>query len=542
MSFSYQCAHCQSLLTVHPRSPGTRITCPTCRNVVTVPKAPALVSRKPLSGYGTLALLLLGCLTAGLAYSLPPWRQEADTVPVTSQFDLAGRKPGVTSAQNGPVLPTRVAASISETEQPELIEETPPAEKEIGAHVASAVPQAAAVKLAAPMPVPVKEAKVPPAAEELGVKRIRRLTDEDLRKQLFAVPEVNLDRVPSTSAKIVKAAAREAAKHPQARELVHILPTLLPQRSDLHGLPMRMGADCQLGKDSAENLHVLSRKLRLYISSSVPEDDTDPRPDPAHLRKLLDRYNGESREWQHVAAISTLQQMLQAENTPLRLLLIELLSQIKDPAASVALSQRALFDLSPEVRAAAVQALNRRSREDYRDVLLNGFRYPWPAVAEHAAEALVALKDKEAIPDLRKLLNEPAPGTPYFDRKHQMFRVRELVRINHFRNCLLCHAPSTHHADLVRGAVPDPDRPLLSPDSRRSYDANKGIFVRADVTYLRQDFSVPQPVDKPGKWPETQRYDYLVRTRAATMTDQQQRRNQQREDAIRFALANLNKV
>jgi hypothetical protein len=37
--------------------------------------------------------------------------------------------------------------------------------------------------------------------------------------------------------------------------------------------------------------------------------------------------------------------------------------------------------------------------------------------------------------------------------------------------------------------------------------------VRADVTYLRQDFSLLQQVVKPDKWPAWQRFDFLVRTR-----------------------------
>src|SRR5262249_24196264 len=47
-----------------------------------------------------------------------------------------------------------------------------------------------------------------------------------------------------------------------------------------------------------------------------------------------------------------------------------------------------------------------------------------------------------------------------------------------------------------------------------------GNFVRADVTYLKQDFSVPQPVIKPGLWPVEQRYDYVVRTRKPTPQEQ----------------------
>ena len=45
------------------------------------------------------------------------------------------------------------------------------------------------------------------------------------------------------------------------------------------------------------------------------------------------------------------------------------------------------------------------------------------------------------------------------------------------------------------------------------YSSGEGTFIRADVTYLRQDFSVPQPVPRPGHWPANQRYDYLVRLR-----------------------------
>jgi hypothetical protein len=53
--------------------------------------------------------------------------------------------------------------------------------------------------------------------------------------------------------------------------------------------------------------------------------------------------------------------------------------------------------------------------------------------------------------------------------------------------------------------------------------------VRADVVYLRQDFSVMQPVEKTlstdshsqkeDPWPSFQRHDYLVRTRALTAAE-----------------------
>src|SRR5262249_5229231 len=85
---------------------------------------------------------------------------------------------------------------------------------------------------------------------------------------------------------------------------------------------------------------------------------------------------------------------------------------------------------------------------------------------------------------------------------------------------LLCHAPSlSREQDIVRGAVPIPGRPLPPPVSTQYYDANTGPFVRAEVTYLQQDFSVPQPVAKPDKWPAYQRYDYLVRERPVYSQD-----------------------
>jgi hypothetical protein len=42
------------------------------------------------------------------------------------------------------------------------------------------------------------------------------------------------------------------------------------------------------------------------------------------------------------------------------------------------------------------------------------------------------------------------------------------------------------------------------------------LTVHIDVTYLRQDFSVLQPVADANPWPEMQRFDFLVRTRTLT--------------------------
>ncbi|MCI0455503.1 MAG: HEAT repeat domain-containing protein, partial [Gemmataceae bacterium] len=339
-------------------------------------------------------------------------------------------------------------------------------------------------------------------AAKVAVKRRHYLTDEDLRKQLLRVPEVT------------------KAARTSERSAPHLTPELVSQRPELAGLPLRMGADCHLGKEAAENLQALAHKLRTHLDICIPKDNSpDPRVNTTLLRrKLRETASGASCEWLQPEALPTLVQMLQVENKPSRLLLIELLAQVHDPAASVALAQRALFDLSAEVRRAALQALAERPRDEYRDVLLAGFRYPWPPVADHAAEALVALQDREAVPRLLSLLQEADP-TAYSEKGTRTLFVRELVRINHLGNCRLCHAPSLSVNDPVRGQVPTPGQPLGPPTGGHSYGGNTGNFVRADITYLKQDFSVFQPVEKPGAWPTTQRYDYLVRTRPLTVDD-----------------------
>jgi len=129
-----------------------------------------------------------------------------------------------------------------------------------------------------------------------------------------------------------------------------------------------------------------------------------------------------------------------------------------------------------------------------------------------------------------------------------VFLVRELVRVNHLRNCLLCHAPSAGFRDPVRGLVPSPDQPLPRT-IRQYYQARRGNFVRADVTYLRQDFAVLQPVKDHGRWPKMQRYDYLVRVRPPTEEEREAYRLRtrfgqslplcQQQEAVLFALREL---
>src|SRR5262249_1450943 len=83
----------------------------------------------------------------------------------------------------------------------------------------------------------------------------------------------------------------------------------------------------------------------------------------------------------------------------------------------------------------------------------------------------------------------------------------------HLRNCLLCHPPSANANDLVRGVVPTPGKPMLTG----CYGAAtaSGDFVRADITFLRQDFSVSLPVKDAAPWPDDQRFDFVTPVRPA---------------------------
>src|SRR5207302_7046716 len=169
------------------------------------------------------------------------------------------------------------------------------------------------------------------------------------------------------------------------------------------------------------------------------------------------------------------------------------------------------------VRLAAVDALKVRRERDYTNILLGGLRYPWPDVARRAADALIKLERTDLAPQLVDLLDQPDPRAPVVreENNKRVQEIRELVKINHHRNCLLCHAPANTgnvSADTLTAAVPVPSDPLPSP-SQGYQNSLPDILVRLAVTYLRQDFFMFQAVADANPWPEMQRFDFLVRTR-----------------------------
>lgn len=304
---------------------------------------------------------------------------------------------------------------------------------------------------------------------------VPKWTEAQLLAQLRRVPQVGLTKAGETAA--IAAARRELDRHGRAAHPHGFLAGILERQPELATLPWRKGAEAILERDQAEALDVLSVQLRNLIrsfsqrrKSVLPPENrlviraplllgalttgliTDERArrdygsDSISLKNLF-------RSWQQPASVPTLNQILMAEDAPARAVLIDLLAKIEGPAATEALAQRAMFDLSPELRQLAVSALRARPVEEARAALLRGFQHPWLPVNYHAAEALIALQDHDAIPELEAMLGQPDPRHPVRIEGTSQFAVREVVKINHTANCVLCHAPSLRPTDLVRRAT-----------------------------------------------------------------------------------------
>jgi hypothetical protein len=409
-------------------------------------------------------------------------------------------------------------------------------------------------------------------------------TEEELRQQLAAAEEVGLG---------------QAGASVHGRYVVHVnspqvagkgaadCAVLLQLRPDLASLPLRDGPACTLGPKKARDLDTLSRKLRIYLNTLAPAGPNG-RPMLVLRQRLRQDLRGKKPEWLRGEAVPTLTQMLMADDVATRRLLVELLAAIPQEPATLALAQRAAFDLDAGVRAAAVEALAGRDPEVSRPVLLKALRYPWPPPADFAAEALVHLDDKGAVAELVVMLGEPRPGRPYVTPDRRVV-IREVVKINHLANCLLCHPPALRGNEPVLGV--DPVQSIPTPTSRnrglaqagRSFAPSAGghnygnrpttpgstpstpVMIRGDITFLRQDFSVGFPLPPPAQQvpqleriaqgnpvldrairtpPSPVRFDFVVRTRHLGKSERMkwqklQEKSDPHRDAALFALRGL---
>lgn len=395
--------------------------------------------------------------------------------------------------------------------------------------------------------------------EKTIVKRRNYASEEQLRAQLTTCPEVGLDGFTDLQMRRSLVEADQAQFQGTCRlptsadvgmETLQNLADKL-QRPELCELPWQATAARQLSKDAATMLQNNAKNLHERLGR-LPKNIKDD----ADLKPLRAKLWGETPDgkWDKPACVPAVTQILQAQVTPVRALLVEQLAKIPGSASSEALAQRAIYDLSPRVREQAVGALKSRPVSEYQTVLLSGLRWPWRPVTEHAAEAIATLQLKELKSQLDSLLQEPDPTLPFTrasDAVKGMY-VKELVRISHTQNCLVCHPRSFAATDLVRGAVisPSPGEMFPSYASRKHFRGEVQLVqVRADNTTLRQDFSVlhrASPSDPP-----SQRFDYFVRERRATPKEvehHQQRANGERpggpniqREAVLFALDAIGK-
>lgn len=455
-------------------------------------KPKRIIALMAISGF---ALLFVG---AGVAAYLGSSQTRAPMMPALADAVSA---PGEQTATVSPALAKTLLL---------------PAKEDVGA----------SVEAEARVEAPSKAVAVLSVAELLEDRKTQApvpLSEAELRQELLKVLVVGLEmplRVksmprrgsrPGSGAGSWSVPTRPDWESLHGRELAAKMPAAA-------GLPFRAEKDCQLTASQASELQRLSATLREALGEAAWIEHRESRAEMIRLalrrnfvkQKLFGSSEGPDRDDDIVPA---LMQSLASEDRFLSRVLVTKLAHIRGQSSSEALAKLVLFDPSEEIRLLALESLNKRHPEEFRHVLLDGVRYPWPPVAAHAAAAFVQLKDREAVPALMRLAQEEDPRAPRPDAK-EGYTVRQVVRINHLRNCHLCHAGSTEPKDPVRGRVPPLDRPLAT--GAEYYQDDKGIFVRADITYLKQDFSVWLPVENPEPWPALQRFDFVVRTRRAT--------------------------
>jgi hypothetical protein len=293
----------------------------------------------------------------------------------------------------------------------------------------------------------------------------------------------------------------------------------MKRRPELQGMPFVMGAACRQDRVKAVSFQTSVSAVRDGLemdSSRFAARDTTSDPHGPFWQTYMASTAHQGIATDH--GIAALTQILAPERKTMRASLLERLKQSNRPEATRAIARSAIFDSDGDIRAAAVKALKDRPRAEYDEVLMHGLRYPLATVAKRSAQVMLALNRTDLLPNVAAVLDEAAPGDPAVQKVEgkPVHVVHELVRINHHRNCLLCHPPSqTGETFEVPGVIPIPGMafPTSPKDAYGSAQSLGEPMVRADTTYLRQDFSVLMPVTGAAPWPEMQRFDFLVRTR-----------------------------
>ena len=309
-----------------------------------------------------------------------------------------------------------------------------------------------------------------------------------------------------------------------AAETDGFIQALRRERPDLAGLPLRMGGACRPSLQRSRHFKDAAQRVRttlVSVSSHQPDRQADGfwesfRKELAN-DNALEKPRRAERNPGAPARYAALMQMLGPKEPRFRIGLVRHLAHAGSEVATHALAVLAVFDPEEEVRQAAVEALDKHGWADIADVILKGLRYPWPPVVRQAAQLAARLDRTDLVPDLVKILDEPDPRAPVLRvlGGQKTLVIRELVRLNHSRSCLLCHAPASDDmpADVLTAAVPAFDEPPLPTGPYDQQPTRPSQMARLDVTYLRQDFSIMGTAQGIDCKPMQARFDYLVRER-----------------------------
>jgi hypothetical protein len=374
--------------------------------------------------------------------------------------------------------------------------------------------------LSALLPAPAKvSSKLPPPL------------NEDLSK----VPELSFGEPISkaqTKTQAIKETAHAIAKvnHLNQQKIDGFMEALISHRADLRGMPFLMGQECRTCEEQARIFASIAERLNQSMRNARNQDQIDIAEFlDGSIKQVKGQVSKTNLEYYYRASVAAAVQILMPESERFRVGLARYLAAVPHVDATRALARLALFSAEDEVRAAAIEGLKLRREKDYADVLLAGFQYPLAPVAKRAAEAFVKLDRKDLVANLVDVLDQADPRLPVKKTVEgkEVAVVRELVRVNHNRSCVLCHAPGNTENVPEGGltvAVPLPTEPLPKP-SDGGYQSvpppSPDIVVRLDMTYLRQDFSMMMPVSDPHPWPEKQRFDFFVRARVLTAQEAQ---------------------
>lgn len=387
-----------------------------------------------------------------------------------------------------------------------------------------------------------------------------------LTNDLAAVPELALAEMPARPdpMKEMSAAAHQIAKinHANAKKTDAFMVALLDARPDLAGMPFNMGDACRTSGKKLQYFNEAAFLVRQALNGgtsrvsvvpaaaqapNAPQAGSAPQavvPQVAFFQTgevstnfialespfwkqfanvceqndKNQRIDAETEEHITVARVSALTQMLAAEAPEMRLGLVKYLTGVPHVEATKALARLAVYSAEADIRAAAITALKVRREKDYTGTLVEALRYPWPAVAKNAADAITKLERTDLVPELVKVLESADPRLPVAKETggKAALAVRELVKVNHNRNCLMCHAPNgsgTPNTEAITAQVAVPGQPVPSPSQGGYRSDIPELLIRLDVTYLRQDFSVSLPMKDAHPWPSNQRFDFFVRER-----------------------------